>query len=70
MTALEPSIRDWRHTEISEFAFDGQMLRGLEQNPKIASRWARLAREGKKVTQFLSGGRYIAVIIDICGGHV
>ena len=47
-----------------DFEFDGQMLRGLEQNPKTASRWAHLAREGNKVMQFLSRGRYIAVVVD------
>jgi hypothetical protein len=39
-------------------------LRGLEQNPNTNSRWAQLAREGKKVMQFLSDGRYIANIVD------
>src|SRR6266851_3819169 len=38
-----------------DFEFDGQRLRGLEQNPKTSSRWAQLAREGKKVMQFLVG---------------
>ena len=38
-----------------DFEFEGQRLRGLEQNPKTNSRWAQLAREGKKVMQFLSG---------------
>jgi hypothetical protein len=48
-----------------EFQFaDHHALRGLEQNPNTASRWARLAREGKKVMQFLSDGRYIAVVVD------
>ena len=47
-----------------DFQFEDQVLRGLEQNPKTTSRWARLAREGKKVMQFLSAGRYIAVIVD------
>src|SRR5438128_1504383 len=47
-----------------DFEFNGQMLSGLEQNPKTASRWARLAREGKKAMQLLSGGRYIAVVVD------
>ncbi|MGB9073257.1 MAG: hypothetical protein WCC22_11370 [Terriglobales bacterium] len=47
-----------------DFQFEGHALRGLEQNPKTASRWARLAREGKKVMQFLSAGRYIAVVVD------
>ena len=39
-------------------------VRGLEQNPKTASRWAKLAREGKKVMQFLDEGRYLAVVVD------
>lgn len=47
-----------------DFQFEGQELRGLEQNPKTASRWARLAREGKIVMQFLEQGQYIAVIVD------
>ncbi len=47
-----------------DFLFDGEELRGLEQNPDTASRWARMAREGKKVMQFLSKGRYIAVVAD------
>src|SRR6267154_5359464 len=46
------------------FRFEDHALRGLEQNPKTTSRWARLAREGKKVMQFLSAGRYIAVVVD------
>jgi hypothetical protein len=47
-----------------DFEFDGQTLRGLEQNPNTNSRWAQLAREGKKVMQFLSGGQYIANVVD------
>src|ERR1700724_2154629 len=47
-----------------DFQFADTELRGLEQNPKTTSRWARLAREGKKVMQFLSAGRYIAVVVD------
>jgi len=47
-----------------DFQFEDQMLRGLEQNPKTNSRWARLAREGKKVMQFLSDRRYIANVVD------
>ena len=46
------------------FEFEGQTLRGLEQNPNTKSRWAQLAREGKKVMQFLSGGKYVAVVVD------
>ena len=37
---------------------------GLEQNPAKASQWARLAREQKKVMQFLKERRYIAVVVD------
>jgi hypothetical protein len=47
-----------------DFTFDGQNLRGLEQNPETKSRWAQLARVGKPVMQFLSAGRYIAVAVD------
>jgi len=47
-----------------DFQFDGHELRGLEQNPERASRWAQLARQGKKVMQFLEQRRYIAVVVD------
>jgi hypothetical protein len=47
-----------------DFSFDGRELRGLEQNPNTKSRWAKLAREGKQVMQFLEHGRYIAVVAD------
>jgi hypothetical protein len=47
-----------------DFEFEGKALRGLAQNPKTSSRWAKLAREGKKVMQFLDAGRYIAVVVD------
>jgi hypothetical protein len=47
-----------------DFPFEGRELRGLEQNPETGSRWAQLARQGKKVMQFLQQGRYIAVVVD------
>lgn len=47
-----------------DFVFDGVRLRRLEQNPNTSSRWAQLARSGKKVMQFLRDGRYIAVVVD------
>ena len=47
-----------------DFEFEGHQLRGLEQNPETASRWAQLARQGKKVMQVLQQRRYIAVVID------
>jgi hypothetical protein len=45
-----------------DFEFQGELIRGLEQNPKTQSRWAQLARKGEKVMQFLQGGRYVAVV--------
>ena len=47
-----------------DFVFDGEEIRGLEQNPETKSRWAQMARSGKKVMQFLSGGRYVANVVD------
>jgi len=47
-----------------DFEFEGRQLRGLEQNPDTKSRWAKMAREGKKVMQFLENGRYAAVVVD------
>ena len=43
-----------------DFTFDGEDIRGLEQNPNTKSRWTQMARSGKKVLQFLSNVRYIA----------
>ena len=47
-----------------DFVFDGNEIRGLEQNPNTKSRWAQLARSGKNVMQFLSNGRYVANVVD------
>src|SRR4030088_2833380 len=47
-----------------DFVFDGNEIRGLEQNPDTKSRWAQLARSGKKVMQFLSEDRYVANVVD------
>jgi hypothetical protein len=44
------------------FKFDGDTIMGIEQNPKTKSRWAAMARAGKKVMQFIQDGRYIAVV--------
>ncbi len=56
-----------------DFTFDAEELRGLEQNPNTKSRWAQMARSGKKVMQFLSSGRYLANVVDgkvtFYGGH-
>ena len=47
-----------------DFVFDGHEIRGLEQNPQTKSRWAQMARSGKKVMQFLSEGRYVVNVVD------
>jgi len=47
-----------------DFRFEDRELRGLEQNPNTKSRWAKMAREGKQVMQFLEHGKYIAVVVD------
>jgi hypothetical protein len=47
-----------------DFVFDGNQIRGLEQNPETKSSWAQMARAGKKVMQFLSEGRYVANVVD------
>jgi len=46
-----------------DFVFEGNEIRGLEQNPDTKSRWAQMARAGKKVMQFLSEGRYVANVV-------
>ena len=50
-----------------DFVFEGNEIRGLEQNPETKSRWAQMARAGEKVMQFLSEGRYVA---NVVGGKV
>jgi len=47
-----------------DYVFDGNEIRGLEQNSETKSRWAQMARSGKKVMQFLSEGRYVANVVD------
>jgi hypothetical protein len=46
------------------FAFDGNEIMGIEQNPKTKSRWAAMARAGKEVMQFIQDGQYVAVVAD------
>ena len=47
-----------------DFKFGETIFRGVEQNPSTNSRWAKLAREGKKIMQFLVDGRYVAGVAD------
>jgi hypothetical protein len=53
-----------RHLRQVDFVFDGNQIRALEQNPDTKSRWAQMARTGKKVMQFLSEGFYLANVVD------
>ena len=46
------------------FTLDGKEIRAIEQNPQTKSRWAQMARAGKKVLQFISEGRYLANVVD------
>ena len=53
-----------RRLQQVDFRFGDHELRGLEQNRDTNSKWAAMAREGKKVMQFLDAGRYVAVVVD------
>jgi hypothetical protein len=53
-----------KHLRQVNFRINSKEIRGLEQNPKTASRWAQLARQGHKIMQFLSEGQYIANVAD------
>ena len=46
------------------FVFEGNTIMGIEQNPRTKSRWAQMARSGKKVMQFIQDRRYVAVVAD------
>src|SRR5258708_22671179 len=48
-----------------DLVYAGHEIRGLEQNPETKSRWAQLARSGKKVMQLLSAGRYVANVVGV-----
>lgn len=40
-------------------------IEGIEQNPETKSRWAAMAREGKRIMQFSFRGRYVG---NVCEG--
>ena len=50
-----------------EFEADGKRWLGIEQNPRTHSRWAALAKQGKRVMQFRCEGRYAA---NVCEGKL
>jgi precorrin-3B methylase len=45
-----------------EFTLNDKTIIGIEQNPGTKSRWAKEARAGKMVMQFIQDGRYVAVV--------
>ncbi len=47
------------------FDYGDCRIDGIEQNPETTSRWAALAREGKRVMQFSCQHRYVA---NVCEG--
>jgi hypothetical protein len=47
-----------------DFVFDGNEIRGLQQNPDTKSRWAQMVWAGKMVMQFFNGGRYAANVVE------
>jgi len=47
-----------------DFTYGPHQLVGIEQNPETQSRWAKLARQGKRVMQFSCEGRYIGNVVE------
>jgi hypothetical protein len=50
-----------------EFNYGELSVIGIEQNPATNSRWAGLARQGKRIMQFRYQGRYVA---NVCEGDL
>jgi len=50
-----------------DFVFADNQITGIEQNPETGSRWAVLARQGKRIMQYSCGGRYFA---NVCDGRL
>ncbi len=47
-----------------DFTYRRHRFAGIEQNPETSSRWAALAREGRRIMQFNCDGRYVANVCD------
>ena len=47
-----------------DFSFGPAQLTGIEQNPQTTSRWALMARKGKRILQFSCEGRYFANVAE------
>jgi hypothetical protein len=63
------SVRTTRAKKLRtvEFKYGTYRIDGIEQNPQTSSRWAALAREGKRVMQFSCQRRYIG---NVCEGKL
>jgi hypothetical protein len=46
------------------FDYGPREIDGIEQNPNSGSKWAAMAREGKRVMQFSCAGRYVGNVCD------
>ncbi len=62
-------VRRTRSTEVYavDFSFGEHELTGIEQNPAKKSRWAKKAREGARIMQFLCQSQFIA---NVCDGRL
>jgi hypothetical protein len=49
---------------VVSFAYETMVIDGIEQNPEKTSRWAELAREGKRIMQFSYRQRFFANVCD------
>lgn len=49
---------------IVEFSYRLHRITGIEQNPQTRSRWAELARQGKRIMQFSLRGTYFANVSE------
>ena len=56
-----------KHLRTVDVPYRRVRLFGIEQNPRTSSRWAKLARQGKRIMQFSAGGRYVA---NVCEGKL
>jgi hypothetical protein len=52
------------HLAQIDFEVNGLEFRALGKKNQTKSRWAKMAREGAKVMQFLRAGRYVGVVAD------
>jgi len=50
-----------------DFDYSEWTLTGIEQNPEKASRWAAMARKGKRIVQYKCENRFIG---NVCNGRL